>query len=62
MSPQLFDGAGPKGVTGGDQDLEVVLDQTEAYLGQVGALAHTVHPAEGDHVGLSVLFRLEHIS
>ena len=39
-----------------DQHLEVVLDQPEADLGQVGALAHPVHPAEGDHVGLSILF------
>merc|ERR550532_3076786 len=52
VSPQLLNGA----------SLEGVLDQPEADLGQVGALAHPVHPTEGDHVRLSVLFRLEHIS
>ena len=48
---QLLDGAGAEGVTGGDEDLVLILQQEEADLGQVGRLADAIDPDDGDDVG-----------
>ena len=59
MRPELFDRPGPEGVAGGDEDVELVLQQPEADLGQVGGLPDPVHPAEGHHIRTVVGFGLK---
>ena len=47
---QLLDGAGAEGVAGGDEDLEVVLEEEEGEFGEVGRLADAVDADDGDDV------------
>ena len=46
VGPELFDGSGPERVASGNQHAELVLNEPEADLGEVGGLTHTVHAAE----------------
>ena len=62
MCPQLLYGSGSECVAGGDQNPALVLDQPEANLGQVGALAHAVHAAKGYHVRPLVGLGLQHVA
>ena len=62
MNSQLLHGSGPEGIAGGNQHPELVLQQPEADFGQVGGLAHTIDPAEGDDIRSLVLFGVHDIS
>ncbi len=53
--------ARPESIAGGNEDPELVLDEPEADLGEVGGLAHAVHAAEGHHVRPPARFRLPSI-
>jgi hypothetical protein len=55
MRLQLLHCTGAEGVAGGQQHLEVVLAQPVADFGQISGLAHAIHAAEHNHVGLALL-------
>lgn len=50
MHAELLDGAGAEGVAGGDEYAVVVLQQEEAYLGEIGGFADAVHADYGDDI------------
>lgn len=54
---ELLDGAGAEGVSGGDEDLVLVLQEEEADLGEVGGLADAVDADDGDDVGAGLAQR-----
>ena len=51
MDAELFDGAGAEGITGGDEEGEVVLEEEECKFGEVGGFADAVDADDGDDVG-----------
>lgn len=47
----MFDGAGAESIAGGDEDLEVILEEEEGELGEVCGFADAVDADDGDYVG-----------
>ena len=50
VNPQLLHSAGAEGVAGGDEDLEIVLEEEEGEFGEIGGLADAVDADDGDDV------------
>jgi hypothetical protein len=48
---ELLDGAGAEGVSGGDEDAMVVLEEKEGDFGEVGGFADAVYADDGEDVG-----------
>ena len=51
VDTQLLDGARAEGVTGRDEDFEVVLEKEEGEFGEVGGFADAVNADYRDYVG-----------
>lgn len=47
---ELLDGAGAEGVAGGDEELQVVLEEEEGEFGEVGRFADAVDADDGDYI------------